>query len=1458
MSINGLKVLIFEDDPLDIQLNINELSKEYPDATIQSTDKEKEFKSLIDSFKPDIVLSDYNLPGFDGLDALNYIRENYPLLPIVVVTGSLDEETAANCIKKGAWDYVLKEHIFRLNPAISLAIKHRDERIKLKDIEEKILESEAISKRLVNNIETGILLLNLNLEVVFSNVKAESILLISGDKLQGRKIYEELKLTRARSGLKIESNEDFIEDLDQFHTTRNDIELIYYPEQQNSRKWLSLSLTPLHDKQGKLDEILVCFDDISEKKVIESELLDSKSRYEVIFNSVNDGIFIYDSDDFTLIDVNEAVIRMYKYNKEEIFNKSIGDLSDSENGYTTELARENARKAAKGEFTASEWLAKDKTGRTFWVYVMLKVLTIGHQRVLMAIVRDIDLQKRTRDSLKKSQEHFRALTENSPDVIMRFDKQHRHLFVNKAVEDLTGIAVEEFMNKTHREMGLFSDEDCAFWEDKITKVFETGKLLTTEFSIETDNAERELEWRLFPEFDSNMNVEGVVAVTRDITESKEYERKLKESEQMLQIVLDNIPQSIFWKDKNSVYLGCNKAFADSAGLKDPSDIAGKTDYDLPWKDSETEFFREVDRRVMDNDMPEYNIVESRRFASSEETWNNTNKVPLHNLEGDVIGILGTADNITEKKEAQEALRASEERLQIALEGTSDGLWDWNIPENSFYFSPRYFTMLGYEPQDLSQDKNILEDLLHPEDKQRVLEALKKILENKEDNLDLEFRLIKKDGSIAWILSRGKISYDEKGNALRLVGTHVDISLRKRHEKVQNVLIEIANSVNNTRNLNELFEQIQKSLGNVIDTRNCYIAMYDKENDTITLPYHKDEKDKFTEFPAGKTITGYVIKTGTSQLVNMDRVEQLEKTGEIEPIGSPSVSWLGVPLRIADDIIGVFVVQSYTDEILYTEDDVQLLEFVSDQIALAIERKIDQDKLRENELRQRRIIESSPDGLVVIDMNGYLVDWNSTFQEMMKFEGDNLSEKNFFDYVADEDVIKVQNILNETLSTSYSKNFEFIMKKASGARFYTETSFGLIHGNNEYQGSFVIVIKNIDERKQYEDNLKIAKEKAEESDRLKTAFLSNMSHEIRTPMNAIIGFAELLARLKTSNEEKTEYVRQINFAADTLMKLIDDIIDISKIEAGQLKMSSSLFKLDPLLSELKSMFGKSLERQNKSNIEFVIENHVDSDSIQLHADDFRLRQVFSNLLSNAIKFTNEGKICFGVKSLDKEKISFYVKDTGVGIDEMKQKYIFDRFRQGHENKEIFYGGTGLGLAISKNLLQLMGGDIKVKSKVNKGSEFIFTLPYDGKYIEIPDEKISINRGDTDWSGKTFLIAEDDPSNFYLLKENLKKFGVNILWAKNGKEAIEIFEKNSSDINLVLMDVQMPEVNGYEATRQIKKICPGVPVIAQTAYALAGERDASKEAGCDDYISKPLMMKELIFILNNFLDEEHVND
>lgn len=1305
---------------------------------------------------------------------------------------------------------------------------------------------------ILENLDSGVFLLSSDGRILYGNKKSYLLTGLKPKELIGHNILSRLTCIDRNANKVHESFIPFTQNLINKEDFSLPLEFLVKKEDLKEPVVLSSLLARTTSTRGDVSFVL-SFKDLNEKDRIGIEYFTARQKYHNIFNSVNDGIIIYDIESLSILELNSRAADIFGFTREEMMKIEISSISAVENGFTGEKAIGYAKRAIAGEPQSGEWLAKRKDKTKFWVNVLLQKIEFGTTNRLMATIKDIDLQKKIEMSLKKSEAQYRAFIENSPDVIMRFDRDHKHLYVNEVVKKVVGIEPEAFLNKTHQEMGVFPEEMCDFWEKQLDLVFETRKPHEVEFSLGEGENILSFEWRMLPDFDETGNVQFVTTIARDITEKTTSSKKLRKSEEMLQVILDNIPQSIFWKDIHSVYLGCNRAFAESAGLSSPSQIIGMTDFDLPWKEEETKFFLECDKRVMESNKPEYRIIEPRQLADGTNSWNNTNKVPLHDETGKVIGILGTAENITEIKSAQESLRISEERLKMALDATSDALWDWNAQTGETYFSPRYFTMLGYAPEEFKHDQKVLFNLMHPSQKESIKRYIEDFIESGKDNLEMELRLRKKDGSFAWVLSRGKISsWDNKGRPLRVVGTHVDITQRKKQEAIREVLFEIANSANSSQNLQELFESIQVSLGKVIDTKNCYVALYNEKTDKLTLPFHRDEKDKFNEFPAGKTLTGYVIKTGKSQLFDIQRIEELEQLGLIEQIGAPSDYWLGVPLKLNEKIVGVFALQSYEKNNPYTEEDVQLIEFVSDQIALAIQKKSDQDKLRETKERQRRIIESSPDGLVVINFEGNILDFNSNFPEMVRVSAEELKDSTFFDFIDENDVIKTQNILNDTLLSGFQKNFELKMTRKKGVGFYAEASFGHINPSGKESDSFVIVIKNIDERKAYESNLKIAKEKAEESDRLKTAFLSNMSHEIRTPMNAIIGFAELLSFKNTSQEERNDFIQQINLGADSLMRLIDDIIDISKIEAGQTQINNSFFKVQPILDELKSMFDKTILRQKKSNLWLKIDNKYPTEDLLIYADELRFRQIFSNLLNNAIKFTDEGEIRYGLYSLSQNWVSFYVNDTGVGIPPEKHELIFDRFRQGHESKERLYGGTGLGLAICKHFSEQMGGNIKVISDIGKGAEFRFELPFKHTGVKLPEIDFKLERPDYEWSGKTILIAEDDESNYFLLNEVLKRTMVKIIWAKDGESAVQMVE-NDPSVDLVLMDIQMPGMSGYEATSLIKMKRPELPVIAQTAYAMSGEREKSIRAGCDGYISKPLKMNELMLTISMQLDK-----
>jgi len=380
----------------------------------------------------------------------------------------------------------------------------------------------------------------------------------------------------------------------------------------------------------------------------------------------------------------------------------------------------------------------------------------------------------------------------------------------------------------------------------------------------------------------------------------------------------------------------------------------------------------------------------------------------------------------------------------------------------------------------------------------------------------------------------------------------------------------------------------------------------------------------------------------------------------------------------------------------------------------------------------------------------------------------------------------------------------------------------------------------------------AKIKAEESDRLKSSFLANLSHEIRTPMNAIHGFTELILNTQISESEKMEYLNVIEKSGKNLVGIIEDLIEMSKIESKQLTPNLTVTNLDSLVTELYETVKVTI--QNKE-IAFKLIPSKSPARFNIITDDIKLKQVIINLLTNAIKFTESGTVAFGFE-VDEEKqlINFTVKDTGMGIDEDNHKFIFDRFKRVDSDISIKVGGLGLGLAISKAYIDLLGGAIGLESKVGEGSTFYFSIPLQYSRVEHITVK-QINNIEVTSSGEeTILIAEDDNINFLLFQKMMKDKEYKIIRAINGLEAVDICI-NNPNIDLVLMDIKMPIMNGFEALEQIRPMRPNLPIIAQTAYSSSDDKIKIEEAGFNGYITKPLNRHDLFELINKYLDKEH---
>lgn len=395
--------------------------------------------------------------------------------------------------------------------------------------------------------------------------------------------------------------------------------------------------------------------------------------------------------------------------------------------------------------------------------------------------------------------------------------------------------------------------------------------------------------------------------------------------------------------------------------------------------------------------------------------------------------------------------------------------------------------------------------------------------------------------------------------------------------------------------------------------------------------------------------------------------------------------------------------------------------------------------------------------------------------------------------------------------------------------------------------------DVTDQKQYEKSLMLAITKAKEADNLKSAFLANMSHEIRTPLNGIIGFAKYLKDYPTPEDEYHNILDIICNSADHLLSIINDIIDISKLDAGQVKINSVSCNLNKLLDGVYSFFYANAFVPDKKDLNLRLSTSLPDHESTIMVDDVRLKQIFNNLISNAIKFSQRGQVEFGYSLIqDRTRLQFFVRDTGIGIPVEKQKIIFERFRQADDTTTREYGGTGLGLAISKSLVELMGGEMRVESKQGKGTVFFFSIPYKpvtDVSVDTPKDQSSKDFLNV-FINKKVLIVEDDSNSFIFLKTLLENKKVKVLYAENGIQALDIV-MNDKSIDLILMDLRLPVMNGYDAIKEIRKINQNIPIIAQTAHAFIEEKELCQKLGCNDFISKPIDPDALYSMVYNYL-------
>jgi PAS domain S-box-containing protein len=609
-----------------------------------------------------------------------------------------------------------------------------------------------------------------------------------------------------------------------------------------------------------------------------------------------------------------------------------------------------------------------------------------------------------------------------------------------------------------------------------------------------------------------------------------------------------------------------------------------------------------------------------------------------------------------------------------------------------------------------------------------------------------------------------------------------------------------------------------------------IALVDKEGHTIisNLPlsdmvgYSNDElsKMKFTDFTyhedADKDMTQFIdLIEGRISSYSMEK-RFVHKNGNLV--------WVNLFVTIIHDE------SANSKEILGMAVDIT-------------ERKQTELALKESEEKSRSLMENSADAIFITNQHGNYIYTNKEVSAMLGYTSEEMKSKTIADITNPNKQMEIFKIFNHVLNEGKGIT-EIELLRKDGNYITTDLNAALLPDGTVY-GS----CRDITERKRTEFELIKAKEKAEESDRLKSAFLTNMSHEIRTPMNGILGFAELLKEPNLTIDEQQDYIQTIQISGARMLNTINSIVDISKIESGLIGIDIKETNLNEKIEFTYKFFRPEVEIKG---LQFLFKNGLPTNEAIIKTDNEKVYGVLTNLVRNAIKFTFDGSIEFGYVKKN-EYLEFFVKDTGIGIPKNQQEIIFERFRQGSESHERGYEGSGLGLSISKSYVEMLGGRIWVESEEGLGSTFYFTIPY----IAVSEEKptienvVSEDPKEVQLNNLKILIVEDDEISYSLLSKTLQKISKEVLHVITGVQAVEAC-CNNPDLDLVLMDIRMPQMNGLEATKQIRQFNSEVIIIAQTAFGFSGDREKAIEAGCNDYISKPINKILLYEII-----KKHVN-
>ena len=1183
-------------------------------------------------------------------------------------------------------------------------------------------------------------------------------------------------------------------------------------------------------------------------KILQKKTERAERITEKILGSSENAILILENS--RVVQCNKLSLKIFNKTEKELLGENLFSFSPKQQPDGTisqDKSKAFVETAMRGKKQIFDWQFIKENNEIFYTRTRLEQFTLGGQIFVAVRIKDLSQRKSTLKSIRDNESKFKSLADNAPVLLRMTTPNNYFYYFSKQWLNFTGKT--ELEEKENGWIENIFPEEVDDVLSQIDLAFKKRRKYELTYRLKRhDGIFRWVQDIGIPHHDTDGRFAGYISAATDISDRKSLEEEaskraaLAASEKRLHKSLQKANILAITVNTEGKITFCNDSVCKLTNSS-RTEIIAKDLFDIVIPlEVNPSFQKIIESGGFSNNLKTYIITSTGELIDV-----NFNSIILNNEKGKISGMTIIGEDVSKQIKVQSVLDKANSQLKDIFDNSSDLIQVFDHRGEFLLVNEAWKQKLEYSDEDIQKIK--FTDILHPSYRATTVEYFKLIAQGKSFE-KIETVVVSKSGQSIYLT--GSVNCSKTGEyELEYRGIFHDVTEKVRAEKAQNLYFSITNASIHSKNLSELFKNIYDELSKAIPITNFYISLFNTDDNYISFPYFIDEKYQLKTKngirKTGKNFTEYAIKQNRSLLLSKKEIETLIADKIIDNIGEVPVVWMCAPLRLEDKHIGLVSIKSYDEKITYDEKDVSLLDFISGQIALAIERKKSEIALLNSEKKFRDIFESIQDIYFRCKINGDITMVSPSIQDFMGYAAHEVVDKNITNYYLYSP--KIKNLIKELSKKKSIRDFEVSLVTKKGEILQCISNIRLVYNEKNIPIEIEGVAKDISIIKKTNQALIESKELAEHTLKVKENFLANMSHEIRTPMNGVIGMIDLLDSTTLTNEQK-EYVLTIKKSSETLLSILNGILDLSKIEAGKMQLRPTVINLKETLDKLYALFSQQALSKN-INLFYHIDTKIQE---YLKVDEIRLLQIFSNLLSNAIKFTKGG----GAINLDiklhtstKKKILMKaeVRDSGIGITKEQIDRLFTNFSQLDNSSTKEFGGTGLGLSISKELAKLMGGEIGVFSSPGFGSTFWFSfeaLKSDRKAFETANkfhDMPGISKQFTNYAPHV-LIVDDNKINRQVASQILRKSGCNVDTANNGKEAIKLVKEKNYEV--IFMDIQMPEMDGVEVTKKLKKLKNKIlpPIVAMTAYSMQADREKYISAGLDDYIPKPLKGHVLI--------------